>query len=162
MISTILKFFKALPLLFIAAEPKGFDWRALTMKSWRFFVTNVLILGIAIFVACTSKSEKRSALVREGNYQLHVASTVQTELDMKYKIRLQSTSAAQVQWQQFSSAQRQEVREKLAEFVSAVVQTFEIDVKKGVYLSKKEVLQQQLDVAMALQKSLDRFEGVSS
>lgn len=125
------------------------------MKSWRFFVTSAFILATAAILACTSKTEKRSAQVAEGNQQIRAAAAVQSDLELNFKLSL---GDARFEWNKLSRSQRQTVKEKLAEYVAAVTRTFEIDAKKGLYLTKKEILQKQLDGAMALQKSLETFE----
>lgn len=124
------------------------------MKSWRFFVTSAFILATAAILACTAKTEKRSAQVIEGNQQIRAASAAQNGL-LSFKISLTETS---FDWNKLSKSERQVAKEKLAEYVAAVTRTFEIDAKKGLYVTKKEVLQKQLDGAMALQKSLENFE----
>jgi hypothetical protein len=126
------------------------------VKSWRFFVTNVLILGTAVLLACTAKGEKRTNQVSEGNQRIQAAASAQNELNLRYKIEF----GAKFDWNKLSKDERQGAKEKLAEYVSAITRTFEIDAKKGVYLTEKEVLQKQLDSAMALQKSLENFERV--
>lgn len=128
------------------------------MKSGRFFVTNVLILGTAAFLACTSKTDRRSVQVNEGNQQIKAATVVQSELAAKYDIVL--STSAKFDWNKLSKKDRQVAKEKLAEYVSAITRTFEIDAKKGLYLTKKEVLQRDLESAMGLQKSLENFERV--
>ena len=125
------------------------------MKSWRFFVTSAFILATAAFLACTAKTEKRSAQVIEGNQQIKTAATVQADLQLNFKISLNESA---FDWNKLSKSARQSAKEKLAEYVASVTRTFEIDAKKGLYLTKKEVLQKQLDGAMILQKSLENFE----
>lgn len=126
------------------------------MKPGRIFVTNVLILATAAFLACTSKSDKRSAQVKEGNKQIEAASAAQGELNAKFKVSLASES--RIDFNRLSKADRQTLKETLAGYVSAVTRTLEIDAKKGIYLTQKEVVQKQLGVAMNLQKSLENFE----
>ena len=126
------------------------------MKSGRFFVTSVLILGTAAFLACTGKTDQRAAQVNEGNRQIQTAAAVQTELNTKYKVSLDAMNA--FDWNALSKNDRQVVRERLAEYVSAVSRTFEIDAKKGLYITQKEVLQRHMDNAILLQKSLEQFE----
>ncbi len=128
------------------------------MKSARFFVTSVMILGTAAFLACTSKTDKRSVHVSEGNRQIKVAAAVQTELAAKYNMVL--SAPAKFDWNKLSKNERQGAKEKLAEYVSAVTRTFEIDAKQGLYLTNKEILQKSLESAMGLQKSLENFERV--
>lgn len=132
------------------------------MKSGRFFVTSVLILGIAAFTACTGKKDRREAHVKEGNQQIRTAAAVQQELATGSNIHLGNSNAAAFaetfDWNQLTRDQRQTTKEKLAEFVTAVVRTLEIDSKKGIYITRKEVLQAQLNAANAYQKSLETFE----
>jgi type IV pilus biogenesis protein CpaD/CtpE len=128
------------------------------MKSKRFLVTSVLFFGTLALVACTSKTDKRSAQVDDGNRQIKAAAVAQNELAAKFNIAL--SDPAKFDWNKLSKNDRQSVKEKLAEYVSAVTRTFEIDAKKGLYLTKKEILQRQLDSAMGLQKSLENFERV--
>ena len=128
------------------------------MKSGRFFVTSVLILGIAVLLACTSKTDKRSVQVNEGNQQIKAATVVQNELATKYAIVLSASN--KFNWSKLNKNERQVAKEKLAEYVSAITRAFELDAKKGLYLTKKEILQQSLESAMGLQKSLENFERV--
>lgn len=128
------------------------------MKIGRFFVTSVFILATAAFVACTSKSDKRSAQVTEGNQQLQVAASAQTSLESQFKISLNDTKKT-FDWNSISRTARQSAKEKLADYVSAVTRTLAIDAKKGLYLTQKELVQQQLAQAMVLQKSLETFES---
>jgi hypothetical protein len=128
------------------------------MKTTRFFVTAALILGTAAFVACNRKTDKRTSQFQEGNQQIQAAAGAQSDLAAQFKISLDSASG--FNWNSLSKDQRQSAKEKLAGYVSAVTRTFEIDAKKGLYITKKEVLQQQLNQAMSLQKSLENFESV--
>ena len=127
------------------------------MKTRRFFVTGVLLIVITGgFLACTSKTQKRTAQVREGNSQIQKARLTSADLQASHKISLELDT--KVDWTRMNTVERQVVREKLAEFVVAISRTFEIDAKKGLYITKKEILQRQLESALALQKSLDIFE----
>lgn len=128
------------------------------MKFGRFFVTSVFILGTAALIACTSKTDKRSAQVSEGNQQLQVAGSAQSALTAQFKISLDE-GQKKFDWNSLSRDDRQSAKEKLAEYVSAVTRTLAIDAKKGLYLTQKDMVQQQLDRAMVLQKSLESFES---
>lgn len=126
------------------------------MISWRFLVTNVLILATAAFLAGHRKADKKTAQVDEGNRQIQTAFAARSDLDAKFNLLIGSKDA--FDWNALSKADRQMAKEKLAEYVSAVTRTFEIDAKSGLYLTEKEILRQQLESAMGLQKSLESFE----
>jgi len=144
------------------------------MRTGRFFVTYVLILATAVLAACTPKKEKRQAQVREGNQQIQAAARAQNELGEKYKIILvpgevhsSSGKTANAQnvaedfnWHRLTREERQGAKETLAAYVTAVSRTLEIDAKKGVYMTGKEILQYQLESARAYQRSLEEFEVI--
>ncbi len=125
------------------------------MKLVRFFVTVVLFLGIASLFSSQMKSDPSASQVSEGNRQIKTAASLRYELAWKFNLLVDKPK---YDWNKLSKADRQFAKEKLAEFISAVTRTFEIDAKKGIYLTGKEELQKQLDGAMDLRKSLDNFE----
>lgn len=125
----------------------------------RFFVTSVLALVTVLNVGCTSEKSKRSALIAEGTAHLSQAATLETDLNTRYGVNLELGLGADFKWHRLSKAERQVIKEKLAEFVTHSVRVLELDTKKGLYVTSKEVIIAKIEQAMQIQKSLEAFEN---
>ncbi len=127
----------------------------------RFFVTSVLALVTAVGVGCTSGRNQRGEFVSEGNDHLTRASAIEAGLSTRYGMNLEQkvVGIADFGWSRRSKAERQAIKENLAELLTHSVRVLELDAKAGIYVTNKEVLEAKVEHILVMQKSLRIFES---
>ncbi len=143
------------------------------MKSGRFFVTSVLIFMSVLICACKARHENHSS-VQEGAETMKRAMLLGNELDARFQLAVQ-VSAEKSQdrqlmperahvhaynWKRLSLAERREVKGKLNEYISLLSTVLQVDARKGVYLTNKDLVISWRDGALAYQRALENFEKI--
>ena len=145
------------------------------MKSERFFVTAVIILGMATITACNinrgrehaaqAEQDRNVALAAEGNAKIKATKDLENELATKYKLVIPTDSVgctkADFKWRSVSKEARHEIEGKLAQYLQLVNRIFEIDSKHLIAIDNRDLLVNARNSAEALQKGLENFEQVN-
>lgn len=139
------------------------------MRTGRFFVTAVILMIIALGTVYFSGSDAASSLIQKGNSELREAEALEADL-AKYSVHLAGLQAAggkalnpqamaqAYYWPHLTRQERWQVKQKLAEYLALVQSVLEIDARRGLYLTNKEVVFGKRDAAQDFQKSLEAFE----
>jgi hypothetical protein len=147
------------------------------MKSGRFFVTSVIIFGMATVIACngnTARQEQarrdkatqelnhRRDLVTEGNAKIKASEDIKADLANKYKLVISDdpkdlSNVAKFNWQ-IAKADRREIDGKLAQYLQLINRILEIDSMKNITIDNRDKITSSRNSAEAYQKSLEAFE----
>lgn len=140
------------------------------MKFARFFVTSVMLLGIAFMVACNASYRRDKhpvdELVKEGNEKLKESRAIQDDLSSKYDLvvdadaRNSKPTPANFPFKKLSKAQRREIQSKLAQFLALINRVLEIDTTKNITIENRETILSSRDLAEDFQKRLEIFEQI--
>lgn len=152
------------------------------MKSGRFFVTVVVILGIAGAVACDgnrgrrraaqAETDRKEALVQEGNAKIKEANDLREELKQaKFSVAIGNESKSlrnrdtktfetpeKYSWRRLSLVERREVQGKLAQLLQLINRILEINTKKNITVENRDQIVIARESAEAFQRSLENFE----
>jgi hypothetical protein len=153
------------------------------VKSGRFFVTAVVLLGMAGFVACDSHRvtrekdgqkahDDKAALVQEGNAKIVQIQALQESLSRDFGVVIaQNVKGIRAQSQRahdladkltvLRKEARRELQGKLAQLLQLINRVLEIDSKNLITIENREKIFASRDSAELVQKSVEDFERVS-
>ena len=150
------------------------------MKTGRFFVTAVILLGIAASVSCEvsrtrknaaqSETERKAALVAEGNAKILESEKIREELRSTYGVHLANVprfkdkvsgmaTPEKFNWKEVAIERRREIQAKLAQYLQLVNRVLEIDSQRLITVENRDKLITARVNAEAFQRSLEQAES---
>jgi hypothetical protein len=140
----------------------------------RNLVTSSLLLSLLAVAACREKvtpvsldQAKLAKAVQDGNEKLAQSELIRYDLNQNYSIALTAGPVKgsiirpeNVNWYQVSRQSRQEIKEKLASYVTVASQLIELDAKMRIVIYRVDQILGWRNSAMAFLESLRAFEKV--
>lgn len=129
----------------------------------RILVTLSLLLGTAaLAVACKPFRGKSTTeeQVQQGDRALVQAASVEKDL-AKFNLSLLVNNPNQdYNWQKRTKAERQEMKQMLARYLTLSNTVLELDARKGLYVTRKDEVVAKRNAATERQRSLESFERI--
>lgn len=150
------------------------------VKTGRFFVTAVVLLGTVLSMGCEvsrtrkdaaqAETERKASLVAEGNAKIQEAEKIREELRTTYGVHVSNVQRSKdkmsamatpekFNWKTVNLDRRREIQAKLAKYLQLVNRVLEIDAQRLITVDRRDMLIIGRENAEAFQRSLESAEG---